>query len=617
MGRCGFVRIKYVVTKQSIFPLTSPGALHISIFMASRSGPVHVVKNIRNYKDKQYTAYLLRRSVRVGKKVKKETVANLSHLPQELIDIIRRYLKGETFAGASDVIRIDRSLPHGHVAAVLGTVRGLSLERLLGNKPGRQRTLAVAMIVARILNPSSKLATAAHLSRETSSTSLGEMLGVESVDADELYYAMDWLLPRQPRIEAELAARHLSDGSLMLYDLTSVYFEGRTCPLAKLGNCRDGKKGKLQIVIGLLCNAQGCPVSVQVFDGNTGDPKTLLPQIEKIRSRFGLKRVVLVGDRGMITEARLREDIRPETGLEWITALRAPSIRRLVDTGSLQLSLFDQTDLAEVSDPAYPGERLIVCKNPLLAGDRARTRTELIEETEKRLDKIVQQTMRPTRKLKGKDKIALRVGKVVNKAKVAKYFNLEITDDSFRHSRNEERIFRDAMLDGFYVIRTSVSEHDLSAQDTVSSYKSLAKVERAFRSLKLIDLKVRPIHHRLENRVKTHAFICMLAYYVEWHMRKALAPILFDDEHPCEAQMLRESVVEPAKRSKEALHKASKRTTEEGIPIQSFQSLLSHLGTLTHNMVRLHPTEVTFSQYSEPTAVQRKAFELLGTSPRM
>lgn len=591
--------------------------MSICIFMASRNGPVHVVKNVRKYKGKEYHSYLLRRSVRVGKKVKKETVANLSHLPEDLIDIIRRRLKGEAFAGASEAFRIDRSLPHGHVAAALSALRALNLESLLGEQPCRERTLAVAMVVARILEPSSKLAVAAHVTSETACSSLGEVLGIESADADELYHTMDWLVGRQPEIEAALAERHLTDGSLMLYDVTSVYFEGRACPLAKLGHNRDGKKGKLQIVIGLLCDAQGRPVSVQVFEGNTGDPKTLLPQIEKIRSRFGVNRVVLVGDRGMLTEARLREDVRPEKGLDWITALRAPSIRQLVDSGSLQLSLFDETDLAEISDPAYPGERLIVCRNPLLAADRARTRTELIEATEKHLDKIVQATMRRARKLKGRDAIALRVGKVVNKAKVGKYFNLSITDDSFSYARNEERISQDSALDGFYVIRTSVPEEDLSAQDTVTRYKSLSKVERAFRSMKSIDLKVRPIHHHLEDRVKAHVFICMLAYYVEWHMRKALAPILFDDDHHPEAQALRSSVVEPAKRSKEASVKASRRTTEDGIPVQSFQSLLSHLGTLTGNTVRLESSDVGFLQYSEPTVVQRKAFELLGTSYRL
>jgi transposase len=591
--------------------------MDIYIFMASRSGPVHVVKNIRKYKGKEYSTYLLRRSVRVGKKVKKETVANLSHLPEELIFIIKRYLRGEAFAGASDVFQIDRSLPHGHVAAVLGTLRGLQLDSLLGKNPSRPRTLAIAMIVARVLDPSSKLAVAAHLTSETSATSLGELVGAESVDVDELYRAMDWLAPRQSRIETALAERHLADGSLMLYDVTSTYFEGRTCPLAKRGHNRDGKKGKLQIVIGLLCNAEGCPVSVQVFEGNTGDPKTLLPQIEQIRSRFGLKRVVLVGDRGMITEARLREDVRPAPGLDWITALRAPSIRHLVDSGSLQLSLFDESNLAEISDPAFPGERLVVCKNPLLAEDRARTRNELIEATEKHLDKIVQATMRRARTLKGKDKIALRVGKVVNKAKVGKYFDLNITDDAFSYARNEERISQDAALDGFYVIRTSVPEQDLTAQDAVTSYKSLAKVERAFRSLKSMDLRVRPIHHRLENRVKVHVFICMLAYYVEWHMRKALAPILFDDDHRSSAQSLRKSVVDPARRSQEAQQKAGRRQTEDGIPVLSFRSLLSHLGALTKNTVRIASSESTFSQYSEPTAVQHTAFELLGISPRM
>ena len=589
----------------------------MKLFMARKHAPVHVVKNTRKYKGKTYVSYLLRRSIRVGKKVRKETVANISHLPVELIEIIKRYLKGESFVGTDELFSIERSLPHGHVAAVLGTLRGLLVDKMLGSKPSRNRTLNVAMIVARIIDPCSKLATARGLDSETRVSSLGDVLEIDSVDVDEFYKAMDWLLKRQTKIENELARRHLSDGSLVLYDLTSVYFEGRTCPLAKLGYSRDGKKGKLQIVVGLLCNDEGCPVSVQVFEGNTGDPKTLLPQIHKLRARFGLNRVVLVGDRGMITEARLREDIRPDDELDWITALRAPAIRNLVNSGSLQLSIFDELDMAEITDPAYPGERLIVCRNPLLAEERARKRKELLEETEKKLNEVVAATMRCKRPLKGEAAIAQRVGKVLNRFKVAKYFQIEITDTVFRYSRDNARIAQDTALDGFYVIRTSLSRDVLSAERAVDAYKGLSVVERAFRSLKTMDLKVRPIHHRLEDRVKGHVFICMLAYYVEWHMRRKLAPILFDDEHKSPAREERESVVSPSRRSRSALEKAQRRRTEDDIPISSFQSLLGHLATLAKNKVKLKASGTSFDQFTEPTPLQQKAFDLLGVPIRM
>jgi transposase len=585
--------------------------------MARKHAPVHVVKNTRKYKGKTYTSYLLRRSIRVGSKVIKETVANISHLPVDLIDIIQRYLKGERFAGTDELFDIEQTLPHGHVAAVLGTLRGLWVDTMLGSKPSRRRTLTVAMIVARIIDPCSKLATARGLDTETQTSSVADVLGVESVDVDELYEAMDWLLKRQPRIESELARRHLSDGSLVLYDLTSVYFEGRTCPLAKLGHPRDGKKGKLQIAVGLLCNSEGCPVSVQVFEGNTGDPKTLLPQIQKLRGRFGLNRVILVGDRGMITEARLREDIRPDDGLDWITALRAPAMRHLVDSGSLQLSIFDEKDMAEITDPEYPGERLIVCRNPLLAEQRARKREDLLQATEKGLNEIVAAAMRRSRPLKGEASIALKVGKILNRFKVAKYFQTEITDTEFRYCRDKERIAQDAALDGFYVIRTSVSSDVLSAERAVMTYKGLSVVERAFRSLKSMDLKVRPIHHHLEDRVRAHVFICMLAYYVEWHMRKALAPLLFDDEQKVQAQGQRESVVAPARRSPHALSKVQHRRGEDGLPVTSFRSLLEHLATLAKNKVKLNVSCTTFDQFTEPTPLQQKAFDLLGISYRM
>jgi transposase len=607
----------YVVTNNVILYLTFVLLCVIDVFMASRRGPVHVVRNVREYKGKVYETYLLRRSVRVGKKVIKETVANLSRLPLELIDIIRRYLAGETFVGANDFFQTERSLPHGHVAAVLGTLRGLLIDRMLGARLSRQRTLAVAMIVARIISPSSKLATARGIGPETLSTSLGAALGLESVDVDELYRVMDWLAGRQDKIEALLAERHLSDGSLVLYDVTSSYFEGRTCPLAKFGHNRDGKKGKLQIVIGLLCNAEGCPVSVTVFEGNTGDPKTLAPQIRKLRERFGLKRITLVGDRGMLTEARLREDIRPAEGMDWITALRASAVRELVNSGCLQLSLFDQTDMAEIVSPDYPGERLIVCKNPLLAAERARVRQDLLAATEKELSRIAQATARQSRPLRGEAKIALRVGKVLNRFKIAKYFAVDITDESFTFRRNEERIGQDAVTDGFYVIRTSAAQDSLSSLETVRMYKGLSQVERAFRSLKSVDLKVRPIRHHLEKRVRAHVFLCMLAYYVEWHMRRALAPILFDDDHKRQSEAPCASAVAPAQRSAQARKKAAQGRTEDGLPVHSFQTLLQDLATVTRNTIRLKTSEATFTDFAMPTPLQQKAFDLLGVSHTM
>jgi transposase len=573
-----------------------------------------VVRNVRKHGDKVYESFLLRRSTRVGKKVEKKTLANLSHLPIELIDIIRRYLAGETFVGSKDLFEVQRNLPHGHVAAVLGTLRGLLVDKMLGSRPSRQRTLCVAMMVARIIAPCSKLATARGIGSETLSTSLGATLGLESVDADELYEALDWLVGRQAKIETTLAQRHFSDGSLVLYDVTSAYFEGRSCPLAKRGHNRDKKKGKLQIVIGMLCNAEGCPVSVQVFEGNTGDPKTLAPQIRKIKDRFGLKRITLVGDRGMLTEARLREDVRPEDGLDWITALRGPAIRELVTSGALQLSLFDEKDIAEIASPDFPGERLIVCKNPLLAEERGRKRKDLLEATEKELTRIAIATTRPHRPLRGQDQIALRVGRVLNRFKVAKYFEIKITDTSFGFCRDKDRINQDAVLDGFYVIRTSRSAEDLSARETVEQYKGLSQVERAFRSLKSVDLKVRPIFHRLEKRVRAHVFLCMLAYYVEWHMRKALAPMLFDDEHKDEAQAQRGSVVAKARRSKQAQTKAQRGLTEDGSPVHSFKTLLGDLGTLCRNTIRLKSTDAVFTEFTTPTPIQDKAFKLLGVS---
>ncbi len=475
------------------------------------------------------------------------------------------------------------------------------------------------MIVSQVIDPGSELATCRGFRDQTRFSSLGETLGLGSVDEDNLYAALDWLAKRQPDIERKLAKRHLSDGSLVLYDVTSTYYTGRHCSLAKLGHNRDRKKGFPQILFGLLCNGEGCPVAVEVFAGNVGDPKTLSPQIDKVRQRFGLERVILVGDRGMITEARLREELSPEAGLYWISALRGPAIRELAQKGVIQLSLFDQRDLAEIVSPDYPGERLICCRNPLLAEERARKREDLLQGTEKELNKVVAATQREKRRLKGKGKIGLRVGKVLNRYKVGKHFKLEITEEAFSYQRAAEKIAAEAALDGVYVIRTSVPADTLNAEETVRRYKDLSAVEQAFRSLKMIDLRVRPIYHRLPDRVRGHILLCMLAYYVVWHMRRALAPMLFEDEDKEIADALRDSVVSPAKRSPSAEGKARTKRTADGEPIHSFQTLLKDLATIVKNRAqpKIPPAgnagkPPEFNIVTIPTPIQRRAFELLG-----
>ena len=436
---------------------------------------------------------------------------------------------------------------------------------------------------------------------------------MEAATADDLYGALDWLLVRQPKIENQLAAQRLQDGCLVIYDVTSTYFEGRSCPLAQRGYSRDGKGGTLQIVFGLLCDRQGCPVAVEVFEGNRADPTTVTSQIQKLRQRFGLRSVVVVADRGMLTEARIREELKPLPGMGWITALRGPQIRKLFQSGPLQLSLFDQRDLAEIQSPDYPGERLIVCRNPLLAEERARNRQQLLQATELELEKIVQATQRPKRRFKGKDRIALRVGKVLNRYKVGKHFVLEIGEESFSYQRRQERIEQEAALDGIYVIRTNLAREQMDAEQTVAAYKGLSVAERAFRSCKSVDLKVRPIYHHLEDRVRAHVFLCMLAYYVEWHMRQKLAPILFDDEDPEAGRQLRDSVVAPSQRSPQALRKAHRKRTVEGGPVHSFQTLLSDLATISKNRIQPQlPGSAAFDKITRPTSLQQRALDLLG-----
>ena len=559
-------------------------------------------------------AILLRESVREGRRIRKRTLANLSSWPPDKVEMLRRLLRGETLVPPQDAFEIVRTRPHGHVAAVLGTVHRLGLEHLIASKPSRQRPLVVAMIAARLLKPRSKLATARGLGQDTLSSSLGEVLGVEGADEDALYEAMDWLLARQERIEAALARRHLGEGTLVLYDVTSVTYEGRTCPLMQWGHPRDGRRGKPQILFGLLCNASGCPVAVEVFAGHTGDPLTLSAQVARIRQHFGLQRVVLVGDRGMLTEARLREDLQPAQ-LDWITALRAPQVHQLVRDGVLQLSLFDERDLAEIASPAYPGERLIVCRNPLLADERARKREALLQATEQELARIAQATRRAQRPLRGREQIALRVGQVINRFKVGKHFRWELTDETFTYERDQTRIAQETALDGIYVIRTTVPAAVLGADEAVRAYKRLSTVERAFRSFKSLDLKVHPIHHRLEDRVRSHVFLCLLAYYVEWHMRQALAPLLFDDDDKAAGEARRASIVAPAQRSPRALRKAQTKHTDDGLPVHSFQTLLDDLQTVAKNRVRAGG--IAFDMITTPTPLQQRAFDLLGVSYRL
>ena len=534
-------------------------------------------------------------------------------MPLPVIEMIRGALRGEAYVPASGSFDILHSLPHGHVSAVLGTLRKIGLDRLLASRPSRNVALVEALIVSRVTSPASKLATARGLNAKTEFTSLGQILGLERADEDDLYQAMDWVVKRQHRIETKLAKRHLKEGTLVLYDLSSSYYTGKHCTLAKFGHNRDGKNRFPQINFGLLCNGEGCPVAIEVFEGNKGDPTTLGAQVQKVRNRFGIERVVWVGDRGMITSARIREDLKPIDGLDWITALRAPAIQALMEAGAVQPSLFDNRDLAEIVSPDYPGERLVACRNPLLAEDRARTRQELLAVTSKALDKVVQATRRPNRPLRGTDKIGIEVGKILNAHKVGKHFKVEISDARLSYERDEDRISREASLDGIYVIRTSLPKTLLDAESTVDRYKDLGMVERAFRSLKTVDLKIRPIFHRMAGRVRAHIFLCMLAYYVEWHMRKALAPILFDDEEKEAAKALRESVVAPAVRSAKAEHKARSKQTDDGAPVHSFQTLLQHLGTIARNRVRLKETpSAEFDQLTIPDEYQRHVFDLLG-----
>jgi len=567
---------------------------------------------------KSHPTILLRESYRADGKVRKRTIANLTDWPEQLVEGLRTLLRGGVaLASADAALTIGRSLPHGHVAAVLGTAQRIGLPKLLTERHGgaegrRYRDLVMALIVNRVIAPASKLATVRALNLETAASSLGERLGLGVVAEREIYEALDWLLERQERIEKGLARRHLAGGTLTLYDVSSSYLEGRCCELAQHGYSRDHRPDRPQIVYGLLCNREGCPVAIEVFAGNTADPMTLSVQVDKLKRRFSLDRVVVVGDRGMITSARIGSDLKP-AGLDWITALRAPKIQELANGGPLQLSLFDDRDLAEIASPDYPGERLIVCRNPWLTAERRRKRADLLAATERDLSRIKLAVERKRAPLRGKAEIGLEVGAVLDRHKMGKHYDLTITDDSFAYLRREAAIAAEARLDGIYVIRTNVPSSALTAEQAVGAYKSLARVERAFRSLKTVDLEIRPVFHWTAPRVKAHVLLCMLAFYVEFHMRSRLAPILFDDHDRDAAAAERKSIVAPAERSPAAKRKVTSRRTDDGMPIHSFRSLLNDLATLCLNKVSLPSNQkYRFDLPTKPTPLQTRAFELLG-----
>lgn len=565
---------------------------------------MHVVTNRRQGRHREYVTHLLRRSYREDGKVKNETLANLSHLPDELIELIRGALRGESYVPAGEAFEIERSLPAGHVMAALAMARRLELARLLDRSPSRERDLVMAMICERVIAPASKLATVRSLSQSI----LAEELNVTGADEDDLYTALDWLLDRQERIEDRLARRHLKDGELVLYDVSSSYFEGRSCPLARLGYSRDGKRGTPQIIYGLLCDKPGRPVAVEVFPGQLHDDATLPAQITKLKQRFRLKSVVVVCDRGMVTKANM-QTLKDTDGVGWITALKAPQIKKLASDGVLQLSLFDQTNLAEIESEDYPGERLIVCRNPLVAGERTRKRQELLEATERDLQQIADRVQKGT--LQGSDQIGLAAGPAIKRYKMRKHFDLQITDHSFTFTRKTEQITAEAALDGIYILRTGLAENECSTSEVVRSYKNLEQAERAFKTFKGPELQIRPIHHHLERRVRAHVFLCMLAYYLTWHLKAAWAPLTFKDEDP----PVPADPVAKHTRSTSALRKAQTKHTTTWEPCHSYKSLIAELSTLTRNTISLPKTNATFEKLTEPTSLQTHALHLAATAP--
>ena len=573
--------------------------------MPQRTGTAHVVTTTRQYKGQVYRTHLLRRSYREGGTVKNETLGNLSHLPDDLVEIIRAALQGTTFVPLNQAFEVIRSRSQGAVEAVALTMQRLGFAALIASKPCRERDIVLAIVAARAVAPHTKLAT----TRWWHTTTLAEDFEVADASEDELYAAMDWLLQRQSKIENKLASKHLQLGGLVLYDLSSSYFEGSTCPLAKRGYNRDGKRGYLQVNYGLLTDPRGCPVAVSVHDGNTSDCETFLPQVQRLRQDFGIERLVIVGDRGMISQKSI-DELRHSDGIDWITALKSGAIRMLIDDKQVQPDLFDERNLFEFTHPDFPGERLIACRNQELAKLRAHKRQDMLQATEKDLEKIVARV--ETGRLAGQDDIGVRVGKIINKYKMAKHFDLDIKNDAFSFQRKSDSIAAETALDGIYIIRTSVSTDRMNSADCVRNYKLLVHVERAFRSLKTIDLKIRPIHHRLADRVRAHILLCMLAYYVEWHMREAWRELMFADPDQ-DAKKTRDPVA-PAKRSEAAEIKATSRQLRDGTPTHSFSTLLDELGTIVRNTCRTpdaSPDAPTFDVTTISNPKQQRAFELM------
>ena len=555
---------------------------------------VHVATTTRKVGDKVYHSHLLRHSFREDGKVRNVTVANLSMLPESVVDAIRLGLKGQAVGPVGQPFEILEARPHGHVAAVVGTMRKLGLDRLMAARPSREKSLAFALVAGRVLHPGSKLSLSRHCLGESRLSSLAQVLGVEGATEGEFYKAMDWLFARQSKIEASLATRHLTGGCLVLYDVSGSYFHGKTCPLAQRGYSRDHRPDLAQIVYGLLCNAEGCPIAIEVFKGNTGDPKTVASQVQKLKERWGLDRVVLVGDRGMITQTRIEKDVDP-AGLDYLTALRGPAIEKLCAAKVITPSLFDERNLAEISHPDFPGERLVACFNPFTKEKREQQRGELLEMTDEKLREVNRACIRKRKPLRGKGPIGIEVGKALSVYRMAKYYKVEIQDDGFTWRRHHDLLHHEAAADGIYVIRTKVPREQLKAEDAKATYHSLSHVEWAFRSLKGMDLQIRPIHHRLEDRVRSHVFLCMLAYYVEWHLRKAWEPLLFDGEP---------QGVPNGKRHT--------RRTPDGHPVMAFGDLLADLGGLTRNQVRFAGAIAPITLYATPSPLQQQALDLLG-----
>ena len=600
---CGKFDSEYVANKY----LDRAGAPVVHLPMPVRKGACHVETIRRTSRGRTYAYHLLRRTYREDGRVRHQTIGNLSHLPAATVDVIRRALRGEPLVSPDDVFVIVQTRPHGHVEAIWRMIRRLELDTVIATKRSRARDLILALIVERLIHPCSKLAT----TRLWSTTTLGDTLGVADTDVDEVYAALDWLLARQSAIQQKLAARHLQEGGLALYDVSSSYYEGHTCPLARYGHDRDGNTGRPIIVYGVLTDGEGRPVAIDVYPGNTGDPTTVPDQVDHLQTEFRIARVVLVGDRGMLTEAQLQH-VRTHPGIGWISALRSPAIRELVESGTLQLSLFDQQHLAEITSPEYPGERLVACFNPLLAEERRRKRTELLAATERAFTKITKEAARRTKKPLTDATLGIKVGQVRNRHKMGKHFTITIAQGRLSWTRDEAAIQREAQLDGIYVIRTSEAADRLTAADAVRQYKGLAQVERAFRCLKGIDVRVRPIYHHTEDHVRAHILLCMLAYYVEWHLRRAWAPLLFEDETLARDRQTRDPVA-PAQPSEAVRQKKAHRQTPDGLPVHSFTTLLAALATRSEETRRLraHPTAPLIRQFTEPDPLQARALALL------